>query len=425
MPATPMKNLIYRAALPMIASSVRGRLALHTSGHALADEASLRRVLVKNHVHGACVLLTDGNNTARCDASVTSGEHQKTAAADTFYRVASITKTAAALVALRIADSGPFCGAEVFPGDIARSSQSKLFNHSSVSFSNTGLFSLNESITNLLPHGEGSHLLAGVTLRHLLSHTSGLRDTPALDAALARGDSFHSVLTSPGCVVGKPGESFAYSNFGFGLIGCIIEHVTGKPVSQVFDEVLFKPLGMRATLDGSTLDESKIMPITRILSRRKQKDVTITRLGRIPLDKPDPLRHFGHTAGAMYTDAPSLSRMLSLIAQAGKWEGRQLISPASIRMMTREHASYGALSPTMRYGLGLILIDDPSLSEHTIIGHQGFAYGCVDGAFMECETGRQVISLNGGASEARIGRIGCVNLDMLRYALRKEMCRWK
>ena len=59
MPATPMKNLLYRAALPLLAPSVRGKLRLNLSGHPLAEEASLRRVLEKNRVPGACVMLAD------------------------------------------------------------------------------------------------------------------------------------------------------------------------------------------------------------------------------------------------------------------------------------------------------------------------------------------------------------------------------
>lgn len=393
MPATPMKNLLYRAALPVFAPSVRGRLTAETTGHALSWQDALLHVLEKHHVHGASVRLCDGDNAAQADISVTSGAHQRTAAEHTMYRVASITKTATALVMLRLTE--------------------------------TAGISLDSCITDLLPQGSGSQLLGRITVRHLLSHTSGLRDTPACDAALVRGQDFHQVLASPGVILGKPGETFAYCNFGFGLLGCVIEAVTHQPVSAVFDELLFRPLGMRATLDASTLDESSIMPITRVLSRRRQKDVRITALGRIPLESPDPLRHFGHTAGAMYTDAASLSRMLTLIAQEGVWNGQRLLTAESIREMCREHASYGSASPTLKYGLGLLLIDDASLSEHRLIGHQGFAYGCVDGAFIETCTGRQVISLNGGASEARIGRMGCVNQDILRYALKKELPSWK
>ena len=393
MPATPMKNLLYRAALPFLAPSVRGKLSVATAGHALTHQKSLVRVLEKHHVHGASVRLVQSGEFAQADVSVASGSKARTADQRSIYRVASITKTASALVMLRLIEQ-------------------------------YGL-SLDSEIAPLLPDGKGSARLSGMTLRHLLSHTSGLRDTPACDAALSRGDDFHAVLTSPGVVAARPGSTFAYCNFGFGLLGCVMESLTQLPLSAVMEGLLFRPLGMNATLDASTIPADDVMPITRVLSRHRQTDVRITALGRVPLEKPDPLRHFGHTAGAMYTDAPSLSRMLSLIAQEGLWDGRQLISPALIREMCAEQASYGAASPTLKYGLGLLLVDDPSVSPNRIIGHQGFAYGCVDGAFVETGTGRQVISLNGGASEARIGRMGLVNRDILRYALREELPAWK
>ena len=52
------------------------------------------------------------------------------------------------------------------------------------------------------------------------------------------------------------------------------------------------------------------------------------------------------------------------------------------------------------------------------------AYGCVDGAFIEEGTGRKVVFLNGGASEAREGKLGLVNKDVLTWAFRKEFPEW-
>ena len=211
-----------------------------------------------------------------------------------------------------------------------------------------------------------------------------------------------------------------YCNFGFGLLGCILENVTGRCISDLFRMKLFEPLGMRATLDATTLDESLIMPISRVLPYKKGNDVTITKLGRIPLDKPDPLRHFGHTAGAMYTDAPSLARLLALIAGGGIIDGKRHVSAEMIAEMTRVQAS----TPTRTYGLGLVILNRPGISKHRLLGHQGFAYGCVDGAFIEEGTDRIVIFLNGGASEAREGKLGLVNKDVLTWAFRKEFPTW-
>lgn len=393
MPTTPMKNLLYRAALPLLGPRVGGHMTHTVTGHDVQCMKCYQKLLTRHCVMGSSLLMADGEMRTQIDTTVKTGGVCHAPAADTIYRVASITKMATALVALRLVESGAF--------------------------------TLDTLAANLLPQGEGTKQLAGITVRQLLCHTSGLRDTPAVDAALAKGGTFHDVLKTPGVCVTRPGEAFAYCNFGFGLLGCVIEQVTGKPVSAAFDELLFRPLGMEATLDATALDETRVMEIVRVLSRRRQKGVRITSLGRIPLTEADPLRHFGHTAGAMYTTCEGLSRLMTLLAQDGMFGGKRLLTAESIAEMTKEQASYGALSPTMRYGLGLVLIDDPVICGERIIGHQGFAYGCVDGAFITRDTKRQVIFLNGGASEARTGRLGLVNRDVLRWALRKELPRWK
>ena len=162
------------------------------------------------------------------------------------------------------------------------------------------------------------------------------------------------------------------------------------------------------------------MPVIRVLPYRPGSGLTLTELGKKPLDHPDPLRHYGHTAGSMYTDIISLHRMLRCIRDGGS----PVLSADSVSLMEQQHASYGTLSPSLSYGLGLLIIRDPALSSGRILGHQGFAYGCADGAFWEEETGWIMIMLNGGCSEARTGRLGLCNRDMLRWAFRKEIPLW-
>ncbi|MGN0793435.1 MAG: serine hydrolase domain-containing protein [Aristaeellaceae bacterium] len=385
MPTSLLKNLIYRAALPLLAPSPH-KLMRHTAeGQPLHHLPYYEHLLVHHHVLGASLLLDDGQRRAELFTTVTVPMHA--AEPETLFRVASITKMATALVTLRCVASG--------------------------------LFALETPVTELLPETEHSAVLKGVTVRHLLSHTSGLRDLPQLDTALAQGLSFDEVLAAQGGVC-SPGERMVYCNFGFGLLGCILENTTGQPLDAIFRERLFEPLGMRATLDASTLDEASVMPISRVLPYRRGEDVTITKLGRKPIGSPDPLRHFGHTAGAMYTDAASLAKLLGLIARRGLLEGSEFIPAALMREMTSQQAA----TPTRTYGLGLVILNRPQLSSHRLLGHQGFAYGCVDGAFMEEDTGRMVVFLNGGASEAREGKLGLVNRDVLQWALTKEMPSW-
>lgn len=386
MPSTPLKNLIYRVALPFFAPNPHKQMKHLETGKPLTHLPYYEHLLVKHRVLGASLLLDDGKHTAQVHTTVYSPRH--VSKEDTLYRVASITKMATALVTLMCVDDG--------------------------------LFSLDTHIRQLLPETPHSSLLDGMTVRHLLCHTSGLRDLPALDDALKAQATYDELLSADGVLGSKPGAQMAYCNFGFGLLGCILENTTGLCISELFRIKLFDPLGMRAALDASTLDESIIMPISRVLPYKKGNDVTITRLGRIPLTQPDPLRHFGHTAGAMYTDAPSLSRLLDLIGGMGMFEGKRFISEKLMLEMSRVQAS----TPTRTYGLGLVLLNRSGISEHRLLGHQGFAYGCVDGAFIEEGTGRKVIFLNGGASEARDGKLGLVNQDVLTWAFQKEFPTW-
>ena len=160
------------------------------------------------------------------------------------------------------------------------------------------------------------------------------------------------------------------------------------------------------------------MPVTRIFPYKKQ-DLVLTRLGSEPLRNPDPFCHYGHTAGSMYTDVFSLHTMLKTLAYSNPF-----LSDHSRDLLCEEHASYGKISPSLSYGLGVLRIRDSKLSDHMIYGHQGFAYGCADGAFWEADTGNMLIMLNGGCSEARIGRLGILNRDLLHWAFRKELPLW-
>ena len=390
MPTGKIKNLLYDVCLPF-APSPDGQMAHAFQGEPLRCFPRYEALLKRHRVLGASLLLRQGEKQAEVFTS-TVRKPVHPCGPDTLFRVASITKMATALVTLRLAEEG--------------------------------LLSLDQPMGDLLPLLPASPF-RGASVRQVLSHTSCLRDVPAMYDALAKGDAYDAVLRTAGVTEGRPGDAFSYCNLGYGLLGCAIEGVTGQTVEAVFQERLFRPLAMQAWLDASGLDRQRIMPITRLVSRSREPDTVVTPLGSIPLTAPDPARHFGHTAGSMYTNAASLSRLLSFILGDGTWEGRRLLPAALLEEMREPHASYGRISPTLSYGLGLLMIDDPRLSSARILGHQGYAYGCADGAFCEAGTGRQVIFLNGGCSEKRAGRLGRCNADVLAYALREELPGWK
>ncbi len=387
MPSTPLKNMLYRAALPFLAPSCYGQLTHQQSGHPLTSLDGYERILCRHHVFGASLLLSQGNQTAACLTSTAKPLH--TASESTMFRVASITKMAAALVTLRCIDEKQFA--------------------------------LDTPVADLLEGGAAFSTLQGVTVRHILSHTSGLRDPACLETSLRAHRPWTELLADSSIRAAEPGHQMIYSNLCFGLLGSILETTTGMCLEKLFQTKLFQPLRMRATLDATTLPPEDLMPIVRILPYHPENELRASPLGNHPLASPDPLYHYGYTAGALYTDAQSVMQMLQLIHYRGVLDGHQFISEGLMNEMTTRQAS----TSTRTYGLGLVILNRPEISERPLLGHQGFAYGCVDGAFIEEQTGRAVVFLNGGASEARDGRLALVNRDLLIWAMKQELPAWK
>ncbi len=384
MPSTKFKNLLYRSALPFFAPSAGRSPLLPAQGHPLSDPGGLARIIRCHHAAGAAVLVADGKRRSLVvEKPSPAGQ---AASPDTYFRVASVTKMATALL--------------------------------SVLLVHDGLLDPDLPVSGYLPDSECLPDLSGITLRHLLSHTSGLADPPRLESLLESRAPYREAVS--GARVSEPGSAFRYSNLGFGLVGCVLESVSGTALGDLFKSRIFTPLGMNASIEGCSLPEDRIMPVIRILPYRPENQLTVTPLGRIPLSVPDPLHHYGHTAGSMYTDIQSLYQLLTCIRDGGS----PLLPASGADIMKQKHSSYGALSPTLSYGLGLLIINDPRLSSGRILGHQGYAYGCADGAFWEEDTGRIMIILNGSCSEAREGRLGLCNRDMLRWAFRKELPQW-
>lgn len=89
-----------------------------------------------------------------------------------------------------------------------------------------------------------------ITLRHILAHTSGLKDWEAANALSYRREYTPEEfikLMAPFPLDFTPGEKWAYSNTGYPLLGVVIERASGQPFEAFMTERIFKPLGMNAT----------------------------------------------------------------------------------------------------------------------------------------------------------------------------------
>lgn len=119
-----------------------------------------------------------------------------------------------------------------------------------------GKVRLDDTITKYFP--EAPQAWRGITIRHLLTHTSGIqnhvavphwldvfRTNLAFETAPSRDELLKMFFKLP--LEFQPGEAWAYDNTGYYLLGIIIEKASGKSYWQFLDERIFKPLGMNAT----------------------------------------------------------------------------------------------------------------------------------------------------------------------------------
>src|SRR5215216_5221403 len=115
-----------------------------------------------------------------------------------------------------------------------------------------GRLSLDDDIRKYMP--EIPQYESPITIRHLIQHTSGLRDYLALMALRGeRDDDFYvdeevvDLIARQKRLNFKPGDQWLYSNSGYFLLSQIVKRASGKSLRMYADENIFKPLGMKNT----------------------------------------------------------------------------------------------------------------------------------------------------------------------------------
>ena len=124
-------------------------------------------------------------------------------------------------------------------------------------YANAGMIKLTDHIVKYLPDSVAANpALQSITLLNLCNHTSGLANLPdnlvnhASEALNPYKDYNKDLLFDylKTCQLNsKPGEKYTYSNLAVGLLGTILEKVTGKTFEQMVTEVICKPLDMFST----------------------------------------------------------------------------------------------------------------------------------------------------------------------------------
>ena len=126
-----------------------------------------------------------------------------------------------------------------------------------------GKLALNQRVSELIPDFKGTHKRK-ITLRNILTHTSGLPDmlpnNRELRAANSSLDEFVR-QTAAIDVAFPPGQNSSYQSMGFALLGPIIENASGMSYRQFIQQELFEPLEMNRAalgLEGDDINDPNI-----------------------------------------------------------------------------------------------------------------------------------------------------------------------
>jgi len=260
-----------------------------------------------------------------------------------------------------------------------------------------GLLSLDAPIGEALgypvqnPHAPGED----VTLRMLLTHTSGLCDEGTYGTrGMEPGATLAELLGDPrNWLPQPPGDSFHYSNFGAGVAGCLMERAAGAPLETIMQQRVFSPLAIRASFDprriSPTDDLADGYSVRAFLPPRRRYDAAA--LAARPPEAFDPERDFLCAAGRCITDGAGLAALCRLLASK---DGMGVLAPESLAQMRACQDGLGGVRRAGR-GLNVAFLPDvfPGVSP---MGHQGVAYGMCAELFADPESGAGVGVMSSG-----------------------------
>ncbi len=171
-----------------------------------------------------------------------------------------------------------------------------------------------------------------ITVRHLLTHTSGLPQDPGgeiLDGLPEGADTPTYLKNFPKSKLAVPiGSKVEYSNVGFGLLGLIIEAVSGLSFPAFMRECLFTPARMNDTYHSPP--EHLHARIAHVMSTPNEG----TEFERYNSKHALTLTH---PAGNVVQTAADVATFFQMFLDGGKARGRTVIAPATAQLMTSNH----------------------------------------------------------------------------------------
>ncbi|MFG0296398.1 MAG: serine hydrolase domain-containing protein, partial [Maioricimonas sp. JB045] len=208
-----------------------------------------------------------------------------------------------------------------------------------VQLAEQGLLALNDRVVDFLPEFAKADR-RNVTVRHLLTHTSGLPDMLPDNMALRREQAPLSRFIAGTCEVPldfPPGRGVQYQSMGYALLGEIISRVSRQPYNEYLRDALFEPLGMYDTALGTPESwwqgrEDAPPKVERIVGIR------------VPPEQEGGddwnwnsryWRSFGAPWGGLLSTPMDLAILCQTMLQGGRYGDARVLSSAAVAQATR------------------------------------------------------------------------------------------
>lgn len=236
-----------------------------------------------------------------------------------------------------------------------------------------GKISVDDPVEKYLPEFKGQMIvdpkdptrtphapLHPVTIRNLLTHTSGLPYSTPEEKPTLDGHTLHdaAVIYGHTPLQFEPGTRFFYSSAGINTAARIVEVVSGEPYEQFLQERLFTPLGMVDTTFWPTEAQLQRHPgFYKINATKTGLEATPSTRFIYPLS--DRLHRFPIPASGLFSTASDMYRFCRMIANDGTYDGKTYLTPDSIHEMTTRQTP-----ATLKQSYGFGWIVGPNFIEH-------------------------------------------------------------
>ena len=284
---------------------------------------------------GEVVVAKDGEIVYQRSYGFANQEKTVAATPEHYYRLASVSKLVTATAVMRLVE--------------------------------TGRMELDENIGSYLHlEGEPSFFAAsprykktGITSRMLMSHTACIwcdkfSPRPAVTAAMnIKTNKSHKEYFYEE----KPGTAYHYSNYGAGILGCIIEAITGQRLDDAVSELVFDRMGLDAGYSPEYLNIPE--NITSEVIREYGDGIDL-----------DNDYVFGY--GNCWMKCSDLCRIGMMLCDNGLYDGQRILEESTVQEMISSQKGKGGITVNSPYGLNVVRTSFSKLfSKRMVYGHQG------------------------------------------------------